>query len=65
VPGQQRPPGPPDHRGPVLFLILLVMIALLTVAWGVGRTPAPGDDVPLGPAGSGAPAGAVGRPHLP
>jgi hypothetical protein len=49
----------------VLFLILLVMIALLTVAWGLGRTPAPGDDVPLGPAGSGPPAGAVGRAHLP
>ena len=42
----------------MLFLILLVMIALLTVAWGLGRTPAPGNDVPLGPAGNGSHAGA-------
>jgi hypothetical protein len=33
----------------VLFLILLVMIALLTVAWGLGRTPSPRDGLPLGP----------------
>ncbi|MCW2798225.1 hypothetical protein [Nocardioides sp.] len=27
----------PDQRGPILFLILLMMLALLTVAWGVGH----------------------------
>jgi hypothetical protein len=48
--GPPRPPGPPDQRGPVLFLILLVMVALLTVAWALGRTPASRDGVPLGPA---------------
>ena len=40
-PARRAPPGPPDQRGPVLFLLLLVMIALLTVAWALGRTPAP------------------------
>ena len=47
--GPPRPPGPPDQRGPVLFLILLVMVALLTVAWALGRTPTARDGVPLGP----------------
>ena len=44
----------------MLFLILLVMIALLTVAWGLGRTPESRNDVPLGPAENHAPAGAAG-----
>jgi hypothetical protein len=44
----------------VLFLLLLVMIALLTVAWALGRTVPPQDGVPSGPAGIGVPAGPVG-----
>ena len=35
--GSPTPPGPPDNRGPVLFLVFLVMVGLLTVAWGLGR----------------------------
>lgn len=30
---------PPDNRGPVLFLLLLLLVGLLTVAWGAGRAP--------------------------
>lgn len=29
--------GRPDQSGPVLFLVLLVMMALIVVAWGAGR----------------------------
>ena len=43
----------------MLFLLLLVMVALLTVAWQLGKTPAPRDGVPLGPVGTEAPAGRV------
>ena len=43
----------------MLFLLLLVMVALLTVAWQLGKTPAPRDGVPLGPVGTEAPAGSV------
>ena len=42
------PDQPPDNRGPILFLLLLLMVGLLTVAWGVGRT-APVDVEPGGP----------------
>lgn len=41
--------GPPDNRGPVLFLVFLVMAALIAVAWGLGRDPQPRDGTPLGP----------------
>ncbi|MDF1605183.1 hypothetical protein [Nocardioides sp. YIM 152315] len=34
----------PDHRGPVLFLVLLALVALIVVAWGAGRGEA--EDVP-------------------
>jgi len=27
--------GHPDNRGPVLFLVFLVMAALIIVAWGL------------------------------
>ncbi len=30
-------PQQPDQRGPILFLVLLVIVALLVVAWGVGQ----------------------------
>ena len=30
-------PDQPDHRGPVLFLVLLLLVGLLVVAWGVGQ----------------------------
>jgi hypothetical protein len=30
----------PDQRGPILFLLLLVLVGLLVVAWRVGRTDA-------------------------
>jgi hypothetical protein len=46
----------------VLFLLLLVMVALLTVAWALGRTPAPQDGVPLGPVETDAPAGTAATP---
>jgi hypothetical protein len=39
----------------VLFLVFLVMVGLLTVAWGLGRTPAPRDGVPREPLESPAP----------
>ncbi|MBA2953639.1 hypothetical protein GON03_04875 [Nocardioides sp. MAH-18] len=29
-------PGQPDNRGPALFLVLLLMVGLIVVAWGVG-----------------------------
>ena len=64
--------GPPDNRGPVLFLVFLVMAALIAVAWGLGRDPQPRDGVPLGPGGGrtsvspvpGATPRAVGRPDV-
>ncbi|HEU5038597.1 MAG TPA: hypothetical protein VFT70_16445 [Nocardioides sp.] len=30
-------PAPPDNRGPVLVLVLLLLVGLLVVAWGVGQ----------------------------
>ena len=30
-------PDQPDHRGPVLFLVLLLLVGLIVVAWGVGE----------------------------
>lgn len=45
----------PDQRGPILFLVLLAMIALLVVAWGAGQDEADGAPTtgapsePLGP----------------
>ena len=35
----------PDNRGPILFLLLLMLVGLLSVAWGLGRT-APTDIEP-------------------
>jgi hypothetical protein len=37
------PDNQPDQRGPVLFLVLLAMVALIVVAWGVGREDANGE----------------------
>jgi len=37
------PGNAPDQRGPVLFLVLLVMIGLIVVAWGAGREDAKGE----------------------
>ena len=28
---------PPDNRGPILFLVFLVLVGLIVVAWGVGQ----------------------------
>lgn len=42
------PGQPPDHRGPILFLVLLAMVGLIVVAGGLGRTE--GDDAPAPPA---------------
>lgn len=38
----------PDQRGPILFLVLLVLVGLIVVAWGVGREEPdrPGDRPP-------------------
>ncbi|MFA6299857.1 MAG: hypothetical protein WC642_11865 [Nocardioides sp.] len=33
--------APPDRSGPALFLVLLVMVALIVVAWGVNHPQAP------------------------
>jgi hypothetical protein len=38
----------PDQRGPILFIILLLIVGLLVVAWGVGRTDAVDEDPPAG-----------------
>jgi hypothetical protein len=43
------PGNAPDQRGPILFLVLLVMVALLVVAWGVGREDAKGEPAKAGP----------------
>jgi hypothetical protein len=43
----------PDQSGPILFLIFLMMLALLTVAWGVGH-PTAFADSGTPPAGAGA-----------
>lgn len=37
------PGNAPDQRGPVLFLVLLAMVALIVIAWGVGREDANGE----------------------
>ena len=37
------PDHQPDQRGPVLFLVLLAMVALIVIAWGVGREDANGE----------------------
>lgn len=39
-------PEQPDQRGPVLLLVLLVMVALIVVAWGVGQEDANGELAP-------------------
>ena len=45
--------GPPDNRGPVLFLVMLVMAALLAVAWGLGDTGGSDDTPPYPPPSQG------------
>jgi hypothetical protein len=45
--------GPPDNRGPVLFLVMLVMAALLAVAWGLGDTDGSDDTPPYRPPSQG------------
>ena len=50
-------PGQPDNRGPALFLVLLLMVGLIVVAWGVGDADSevPAEDwaaaLPSSPAG--------------
>lgn len=34
------PDNRPDNRGPILFLLLLLMVGFLTIVWGLGRAPA-------------------------
>ncbi|MBZ5737209.1 hypothetical protein [Nocardioides mangrovi] len=46
MPGSQ-----PDHRGPILFLVLLVIVALLVVAWGARDESAGGAAPAAHPAG--------------
>jgi len=48
----RKPNQPPDQRGPVLFLVLLVMVALLVVAWGVGQEDAKGEPSAVKPSPS-------------
>ena len=52
----------PDRRGPVLFLVLLVVAGLLVVAWGVDHTD-PGE--PRGPVPQRVPPGDVPLPGFP
>ena len=50
------PSSPPDNRGPVLALVLLLLVGLVTIAWGAGRpvgsTDRSGPGVPLAPVAS-------------
>ncbi|MCW2842909.1 MAG: hypothetical protein JWN22_825 [Nocardioides sp.] len=50
-----NPPDPPDSRGPILFLLLLLMAGFLTVVWGLGREPASSPVPAAPPASPGAP----------
>lgn len=53
----------PDQTGPVLFLVLLVMVALIVVAWDAGRLDAPPPPAPSYAGGSDPlPEPAVGEP---
>ena len=45
--------GPPDNRGPVLFLVMLVMAGLIAVAWGLGDTGGSDDGPPYPPPSQG------------
>lgn len=49
------PGNAPDQRGPVLFLVLLAMIALIVIAWGAGREDAKGEPSAVEPHGAPAP----------
>ena len=49
----------PDRRGPVLFLVLLLIVGLLVVAWGAGRESS--TSAPAAPAGA-APEASVPSP---
>lgn len=37
----------PDNRGPALLMVGLALVGLLTIAWGLGREPAPTRDEPV------------------
>ncbi|MBI2246103.1 MAG: hypothetical protein HYU55_19855, partial [Nocardioides sp.] len=39
-------PQQPDQRGPILFLVLLLIVGLLVIAWGVGQEDARSSDAP-------------------
>lgn len=56
--------SPPDNRGPVLALLLLVLVGLLTISWGVGREPV-GDLSPAGLVGESARAGSPAPAPVP
>jgi hypothetical protein len=42
----------PDNRGPILFMVMLAIAGLITVAWGLGRVPADDPADPATPASS-------------
>ena len=46
----------PDQRGPILFLLLLLMVGFLVIAWGLGRDEANGETAPPVVEQGGAPA---------
>jgi hypothetical protein len=39
--------GEPDQRGPILFLVFLLLVGFLVIAWGLGRDEANGETGPL------------------
>ncbi|GAW51318.1 MULTISPECIES: hypothetical protein [unclassified Nocardioides] len=47
--------GEPDQRGPVLFLVFLLLAGFLLIAWGLGRDEANGEPVPPSVERGGAP----------
>jgi hypothetical protein len=53
---------PPDNRGPVLFVVFLLLVALIVVAWGVGQEDAGGAAPVDEPTGT--PASSVGEPAV-
>ncbi|HEY1117202.1 MAG TPA: hypothetical protein VGE43_05830 [Acidimicrobiales bacterium] len=55
----------PDQRGPVLFLVLLLIVGLLVVAWGVGQEDSEAADVDEAPSSVVEPSPSVVEPVEP